>query len=265
MIRYILKNPIPVVFISVILFPFLCPQTLLAKKDVFKTSYECHGPKGNPRWQAETEIFASPEKGENSNTLVETGSGYYTGFKEKVSWQSELEYTREADLIRPVKSMTKTYNSQGKLIMVESQEFDFISNTATFKREDKISDKAYSEAFKIKEDTVNRLMLGLYIQQLLRSGRDNAMIQMLSNEPRMIKCRLYIMGKEEIDINGQKRQAYKLCLDPQLGLFNFVKVFIPKAYVWHSAEPDFEWLKYNGLEVNLNSPIVEIKKTRFDI
>ena len=244
-----------------VFYPFLA----LAEKDISTTSYECYDLKGNPRWKAVTEIFSSPEKGQGINTLIEKGSGIYSGFEERISWRSELEYIREAEQIRPIKSQINIFGISGELISIESQEFDYGSDTVTFKREDKISGKIYKEEFKIKEDIVNRLMLGLYIQQFLKSDKKETVIQMLSNEPRLIKCRLYIIGKEEIEINGQSRQAYKLCLDPQLGLLNFVKVFIPKAYVWHSAKPDFEWLKYKGLEVNLSSPIVEIKKTEYDI
>ena len=240
---------------------FFCLFSEASEKEIFTTSYECFDLKGSLRWQAVTEIFSSPEKGEGISTLIERGKGLYSGFKEEISWQSELEYIRQDGETRPVKSRTETFNTLEELICIESQEFDYDSGIATFKRDDKKSGKEHKEAFRIKEDIVNRLILGLYIQQFLRSGKKEAVIQMLSNEPRLIKCRLYIVSEEEIESAGVKRQAYKLCLDPQLGLFNFVKVLIPKAYVWHLAEPDFEWLQYKGLEVNLSSPIVEIKKT----
>jgi hypothetical protein len=241
---------------------FFAPQALLAEKEVFTTFYECFDLKGNPRWQASTEIFFSPEKGEGMSTLIERGKGLYSGFKEEISWQSELEYIRQDGEIRPVKSRTETFNALKELIYIESQEFDYDSGIATFKRGDKKSGKEYKEIFEIKEDIVNRLMLGLYIQQFLRSGKQEAAIQMLSNEPKLIKCRLYVIGEEEIEVVGERRQAYKLCLDPQLGLFNFVKVLIPKAYVWHSSSPDFQWFQYKGLEMNLSSPIVEIKQSK---
>ena len=73
-----------------------------------------------------------------------------------------------------------------------------------------------------------------------------------------------MVGEEEIDISGEKQKALKICLDPQLGLFNFMKVFIPRAYMWYSAGGDFKWLQYKGLEDNLSSPVVEIKKIKDD-
>jgi hypothetical protein len=43
-----------------------------------------------------------------------------------------------------------------------------------------------------------------------------------------------------------------------LGIFSFIKIFLPRSYVWHSAEPIHEWLKYDGLESGVDSPRVEI-------
>jgi hypothetical protein len=243
---------------------FFCVYSVIAEIEVFTVSYECSDSKGSLRWRAVTEIFTPAGKEESISMLIEQGKGIYGGFKQEVSWQSELEYIKQAGQIRPVKSQTRIFSTSGELLSFESHEFDYNSNEVTFKREDKKSGKEYKEVFEIKEDIVNRLMLGPYVQQFLRSGKQEVTIQMLSNEPRITKCRLYIVGKEEIEMGGQLRQAYKLCLDPQLGLLNFVKVLIPKAYIWHSAEPDYQWLKYNGLEVNLSSPVVDIIKLEPD-
>jgi hypothetical protein len=244
-----------------ILLPFFPTPGVMAGQDVFLTSYECSDLKGNPRWKAFTEIFASPEKGEGFNTLIEKASGRYTGFKQDVSWRSELVYKKQGHILKPVRSQTVTSDMSGELLSIETQEFDYANNTVTFKRDDRLSGKESSKVFRIREDIVNRLLLGLYIQQFLKSGKEEAFIEILSNEPRLIRCRLYILGKEDIEISKQARQAYKLCLDPQMGLLSFIKILIPSSYVWHSAAGEFEWLKYKGLESDLNSPIVEIKKT----
>jgi hypothetical protein len=241
---------------------FFAALPLSAGKEVFTTSYECFDLEGNLRWQAVTEIFISPEQGIGRNMLVEKGKGVYGSFKEEVLWQSELEYTGKDGKICPIRSRTETFNTSKELICIESQEFDYGSGIATFKRDDKKSGKEYTKVFKIEGDIVNRLMLALYIQQFLRSGKQEAILYILSNEPNLIKCRLYIVGEEEIEVGGIKMQAYKLCLDPQLGLLNFVKVFIPKAYVWHSSSPDYQWFQYKGLEVSPSSPIVEIKQSK---
>ena len=66
------------------------------------------------------------------------------------------------------------------------------------------------------------------------------------------------MGKETIEVNGRKIVAYRLCVDPELGALNFIKPFFPKSYIWNSAVPKYEWLRYVGLEGGINSEKVEI-------
>ena len=236
-----------------------------AQNDIFRISYECVDLKDNPRWKAVIEVFSSPEKGQGISTLIERGKGVFGSFKEEISWRAELDYIMKAEQVRIIKSHNDIFDASGKLISIESQEFDYNSNIATFRREDKRSGEVYSDTFKFKEDIINRFMLGLYVQQFLKSGKKEVVIQMLSNEPKLIRCKLYIVGKEDIEINGQSSRAYKLCLDPQLGLLSFVKILIPKAYVWHLAEPDFGWLRYKGLESSLSSPMVEITKSGSEI
>jgi hypothetical protein len=243
------------------MFLFVMPAfSFAAEEEIFTTSYECFDQKGCLRWQAIAEIYSSPEKGDDMNMLVEKGSGIYGLFKNRISWQSELQYLKKEGQIKPIRNHTNIFNASGELICIEDEEFDYGNNIITFTRDDKKTGKSSKNVFKIKEDIVNRLVLALYIQQFLKSGKKEAEVQMLSNEPKLIDFRLYIAGTEEIESAGEKKQAYKLCLDPQLGLLSFVKLIIPKAYVWHSAKDDFEWLQYKGLEVNLSSPIVEIKK-----
>ena len=196
--------------------------------------------------------------------LIEKGKGIYSGYKNIISWKSELEYTISNGQVMPVKSRTEIFDGSGELIVVESQDFNRNPNVTKFVREDKRSGKTRKEIFKTREDIVTRLMLSIYIQQFLKSGKTEEIIQVLSNEPKLTKCRLYIAREEEIEVAGKTKKAYKLCLDPQLGLFNFVKVLIPKAYAWHSTKPDFKWLQYKGLEDNLSSPVVEIKKIKDD-
>jgi hypothetical protein len=102
------------------------------------------------------------------------------------------------------------------------------------------------------------MLQGLCGQKLIESGQTSKEMQLISPEPAIYNILVKIVGKEEIEICGKKRMAYKICFDPMLGILNFVKIFLPKAFAWHSAEPIFEWLKYDGLECSVNSPEVII-------
>jgi len=80
----------------------------------------------------------------------------------------------------------------------------------------------------------------------------------VSEEPGFYNVNLKVVKTEDVEINGRKRHAYKLLLDPRLGLLDIAKVFFPRSYSWHAAEPRFEWLRYEGLEGDIRSVEVEV-------
>jgi len=191
--------------------------------------------------------------------LTEKGSGLQSGFKSAVSWVARLEFESDDKVVRPLKMDREVFDGSGRLIFTESQRFDFGSKKAIFSSENILSGKRQKKEFRFSGDVVNRLILGLYARRLLEQGKREAQLELLSGEPRLYKFKLYVMDTEAIDINGSMKNAYKLCLDPELGLLNIAKILLPKAYVWHSAKPKFEWLRYEGLESGLNSPMVQIR------
>jgi len=236
-----------------------CPSSSAAEGDVFRTGYVCFDLEGNERWSAETEITRSESGRKDVYTLTEKGKGYYSGFKDKVSWTAVLEFESNDRRVRPLRMEKRTFSEEGGPIALEIQEFDFTDERVTCIHEDLSGGTRREKAFRIKGDIANRLILGLYVQKFLENAIRRREIYMLSSEPRLYRIDIKVVGEEELDINGRERAAYKLCLDPDLGLFNMLKVVLPKAYAWHSAVPKFEWLKYVGLEGSVSSPKVEIR------
>ena len=74
----------------------------------------------------------------------------------------------------------------------------------------------------------------------------------------LYRVTLRVVNKEEVSVNGKKREAYKILIDPEIGFFSPVKAFITKNYEWYSCEPPYEWLKFKGLESSMSSPVVEM-------
>lgn len=234
---------------------FAWPQ----EKDVFRTSYACYDFKGDQRWQATTEISAPADRQKGHYLLVEKGDGYYSGFKGKVSWVATLDFQSNENIVRPLKMRKEVFDATRQRVALETQEFDYADNTVEIIYEDLVLEKKRQARFKFSGDIANQLILGLYVQKFLEQGKQQTMVEIVSGEPRIYKVRLRQVKKENIDISGRSYAAYKLCLDPELGLLSVAKIFLPKAYVWHSSLPKFEWLKYKGLEASLDSPQVEIR------
>jgi hypothetical protein len=232
--------------------------SLVAQKNIYKTNYVCFDLKGNERWLASAEI-SCVDKASNKYMLIEKGQGYFSGFRNRISWVAELEFESTDDAVRPFKAVRHIFDEQGEMLAAEIQEFDFKNNKLVYSYEEFFTERKIKKEFNFQGDIVNRLILGLYIQKFLENGKKEKAVNMFTAEPHLYRINIRVIGKEELSINGQKKIAYKLCLDPDLGLLSVLKTLLPKVYVWHSSLPSFEWLQYKGLENDLSSPRVEIR------
>ena len=250
-------------FVFLICFYLLTGSGLIfaAEEEVTKMSYVCRDTAGRYRWQADTRIRNIRP---GVYVMVEKAEGHYSSFKGRISWVAEMEFESTRDSIRPLRLKKRVFDEDGNMIRLETQEFDLANNTAICTHEEPARNISRTKKFKFDKDVVNRLSLGLYAQKFLEDGKIREKIQMVSEEPDVYDIELKRLGKETIEVNGQTRTAYRLCIDPELGFLNFVKVFLPNAYAWHSAEGKHEWLRYAGLEGGINSAKVVVTVTDYD-
>lgn len=236
-------------------FSLAWPGALSAAEEVVNMSYVCRDLKGADRWHAEAQIRNDSP---GVYIMTEKAQGIYSSFKGRVSWVAEMKFERTKDSVRPISLDKRVFDAQGRMIRREKQEFDLTDNTATCTHEDPTRNIFRTRKFRFNKDVVTRLSLGFYAQKFLDSGKTSAKLQMVSEEPNVYNVDLKRMGKEITEVNGRKLTAYRLCIDPELGVLNFVKVFLPKSYVWLSVVPKYEWLRYTGLEGGVTSEKVEI-------
>ena len=243
----------------IILFLLSLPSFASAevKEDKFVTNYTCFDLKGNERWKAETEISHTDKK--DIYLLTERGKGYFSGFKDRISWIAKLKFLSTKDSVKPLKMEKQIFNQGGKVITRQTQKFDFTNKKVIYSYENLITKRKMEKVFRFKGDIVNRLILSLYVQKFLKNGEKEQTVFILSDEPSLYRVRIKIIGEEEIECKGRKKTVYKLCLDPDIGLLNIFKFVLPKIHIWHLATPHYEWLKYVGLESNITSPKVEIR------
>ena len=226
-----------------------------SKNNIYRVSYACHDLQDNPRWKATAEIR---NKEGDVYIITEKLNGLYYGFKGPISWVAQTELERTRDTVRPLGMDQRIFDQSGKPIAIRKQEFNFTDKVVTCTYYDLIKNTSVTKKFTFNKEVINRLLQGLYVQKFLENGETFKDIQFISPEPALYNIELRVVAKEEIEVGGKKRKAYKICFDPQLGILSFAKVFLPKAFVWHSAEPPFELLKYKGIETSISSPEVEI-------
>jgi hypothetical protein len=247
-------------FILAVCFVMLTTTLVCYSQEVvFNTSLECSDLDGSPRWKSAVQII---KKQGNIFTLTEKGEGKYSGYKHKISWDAQVQFEDSTTTVKPLKMEQHIFNEKGKEIKIIKQDYDYDNNVVTIVTNDLVRKKIRTKRIRFKRTIINRLLLSLYLQKLITNNDTNKVIQMLSEDPRLFNVEIIMKGKEEIDINGEKIEAYKIILDPKLGILSFVKIFLPKAYTWHETKPVYGWLMYQGLEGTIKSPVVRIIRVK---
>ena len=237
------------VIILIIFLMFLIVPVCFSDIDTdFSTSYVCTDLEGNPRWGAKAIIKHLKDDPDDIFILTEYGIGHYSGFEDEVSWASVLRFKSTKDIIRPINAEKRVFNKAKELLVIETQEFDYIDKKILCTKKDKIKNHETTREFNFSSDPINRLALSLYVQKLLSNGIMEKRVDLLTAEPSLLVVDIKVINEEVIDIHNKELLTFKLCLDPNLGLLSIFKVFLPKAYTWHLAEGDFAWFKYKGPE-----------------
>lgn len=217
------------------------------------SKYVCKDIKGNMRWHA---TITRTNKGNNLFLLTNEGEGTYYGFKEPVKWKALAEILDDGDTIVPIRSINTFMSKDGKAVFEASQEYSSDKSEVTYVKKWLDSGREVRKILKYKGDAVNEFTLGLYVERLLKKGERKKTFYLVSNDPSIYKMSATIVAEEDIAINGSIYKAYKIHLDPDVGIFG---VFAPETYAWHLARPNFDWLKYRGVEDTINSPVVEME------
>lgn len=250
-----MKNHRPIIALIIPAFILVSAFAAQSQEPVKSDEYICRDLKGNKRWQASHTI--RPLKTKDLYVLTEEGRGTYSGFKEPVRWKADTEFLDDGVKIVPLRMKKTFFSENGNVVFEGAQEFDPEKNEVTCVKKWPDTGRQVRKTFRYKGDVVNEYLLGPYTERYLKNGEREKSFYLVSNDPAIYDIRAAVQSEEEIAINGRKMTAYKIFLDPKVGLFGFLA---PKTYVWHLAGGECNWLKYRGAEDTLNSPEVEMEK-----
>lgn len=235
----------------------IIPATFLpcrAEETITVSKYICNDLDGNKRWEAITTI--KPQDQSGLYIMTENGSGKYSGFDVPVSWRTDTEFTDDGTDITPI-HMKKVFTSEtGETLFEGIQEFNKEKSTVTCIKRWPGSGREITKTLKFKGDVVNDCLLGLYVERFLGKGDTEKSFYLVSNDPAIYRISARIKNKEDVNVNGIAIGAYKISLDPDVGIFG---AFAPKTYVWHLAKPGYDWLRYKGAEDTIDSVVVEME------
>ncbi|MFA5339903.1 MAG: hypothetical protein WC317_07145 [Candidatus Omnitrophota bacterium] len=225
------------------------------KTDTFR--YKCVDVKGEKLW--ESNITVTPVKGEKDNYLMaEEIKGRYHGSDGITSRTREMRYIKNKERLTPLSMDEKVFSESGKPIRESAHRFYPDKRTVECEVKDLLTGKVKKKTLKYDGDIINGMVMDDYIEMFLEAGQKKKTAYLLGDDTELYRVTLRVVAREEVTVNGKTREAYKITVDPEIGLFNPVKMFITRNYEWYSCEPPYEWLKFQGLESSLDSPIVEM-------
>jgi len=230
---------------------------LRAEEEISVTRSQCADLKGRVLWESKNTTAAIPGKA-GHYLMTEEGKGDYSDFKGRTSNRSEFEFINDGKVLLPVHLKRQVFSEQGKLIFEETQTFVSDRKQVDCEVRNLITNVDKKKSFEYKGDIINDFLMGSYIRKFLHAGEKEKTVYFVNDGPGLYRITLKVIDKEEITVRGKKREAYKICIDPRIGLLSPAKVFLTKNYAWYSAQPPYEWIMFKGLESSLDSPQVEI-------
>jgi len=221
------------------------------------TRQRCSDASGKTLW--ESTVTTAPVEGEpGAYIITEEGKGRYYGFEGETSCRSEAKYTSGSEGIKPAWLKRTVLSASGKTLLEETQDYSAGKDEVRCSVKDLVKGSEKSRSFKYKGSMINKMLTGVTVRSMLEAGEKQRTVSIVNDEPAVYSITIKVVCEEKITVNGQEQGAFKICIDPNIGLLSPAKAFIPKNYSWYSCEPPHRWLKFKGLEASISSPVVEM-------
>lgn len=210
-------------------------------------------------WEAVDTYQVGVENKKPFIRFTQNGSGRYGNSKESIEWKT-IGYYYADPYIRPYYSKKEIYSKSGKLLKVETFDYQAADKKIYFTREDKLKNKTARQTFKYADDTIDKNIIGYAILSYPFDKKGDFSFHYISDEPKVYSLTLHYRGKEKITVPAGNYECHKLEMTVDLGVLGIVGAFIPKTYFWFSLGEPIEWVKYEGLESGIGTPYIVMSR-----
>lgn len=255
-----------ILFLFIVGVVLFCNSFCLAKIEYATFDYNCFSVKSKDklRWQASALIDKS-SGGANVYKIYEEAKGFYSSYDGQITRKTEVFYeSTPENNYKILKTQLQFFDKDDKLILSENQIYDYDKKKVFIKSEDFIKNKTKTGEVDIKGIMVVKLTLTLHIMDFLKNGEFKP-LYFVSSRPAVYKIDPKVIKEEEIKWLDKKIKTYKLQLDPDVGMLNFLKFLFSNTYVWFNRDAPYEWVKFEGLETDLGSERVVVETAKAEI
>lgn len=214
---------------------------------------------GEQRSELDYSLKVSGPPGERTFEFSRLGRGKCDRYV-NIIWETSARLKEKNGFLQLRDSSCVAKDPQGGIILRYEKICDYERKTITWRQLDAQGAVRKEARFPIKGPTTDDVTL-MYFLKTYAANRHRPGFQsyyFLSNEPRLYKVNIKVMGTETLRLPIGERKAVKLKLTGDMGIVDdILDRYVPHTYVWFEDVPPYEWLQYEGLETSMQSANVK--------
>ena len=187
--------------------------------------------------------------------LYRSGRGKCDKYQ-NITWDTTAQLQEKEGFLYLLNSSCTAKDSQGTTIMRYDKEFDYDKKRITWRQRDAAGNIRKEARFPIKGRTTDDVTLMYFLKTYVanRAAPGYQTYYFLSNEPKLYKVNIKVIGTETINLPVGIKKAIKLKLTGDMGIIDdILDKYVPHTYVWYEDVPPYDWLQYEGLETSMQS------------
>lgn len=211
---------------------------------------------GNIRWHSQ--LYASIIKAEGTTYLYfeEKGVEPAEDAARSKTWSSYTYSLLEQNQVRPYLIKVEVKDAGGSIMERVEKFYDYKSKIVICNVNGRV------QILNLKGETADKQDLAFYLMNYPFDERNELDLLVVDHTPAIFPMTVKYRGKGFLDSGGRSVLCHKLEMLPDIGFLNFLRIFLPKTYLWFEAEPPHYFVRYEGLESGLGTPYVVVEAIR---
>ncbi len=188
--------------------------------------------------------------------------GTFADAKMPTRWEVNSYYYLNGS-VQPYYSKKLVYSLAGKPLGIQIVYYDSEGRKVYFSDENLLTGKKRRKTLDWYDDLVDRYAYAVILLSYPFAERRPLRLHYISDDPKIYAFNFSYAGKQKVVVPAGTFTAHKLKMKVDLGLLGLIGVFVPESSYFVSDSDPKIFLKYEGLEAGMGSPLVEIELQRY--
>lgn len=205
---------------------------------------------GAVRWKSNLSTVRTTFNGKPFIYTEEIGKGKYGKDNAYKTWTVKGYYMIDTNSLSPYEVKLEMKDAKGNQVFALDKSYNYEAKKV-------ICDvNGSSKNFDLNPNTLDRDIMGRILPNFPFDSGEDTTFYLVTHEPTLYNITMKLRGKETITVKGKDVECYKLELIPDLGALGFVGAFVPKNYFWYTVSKPHRFMRYEGLESGIGTPVI---------